>query len=152
MILRLRCDSDTSQIAAFGDKFGCLPGWQSEFLLKMASELHLNVCGVSFHVGRAISNHEVYDEAITVAADTIKYGRTLGHQMSLLDIGGGYLGSDKEAFVSLKFEGLFFSLIEKNMLHRQTSQKSSKKVYGVTFQIKVSMSLQNQAHISVKVQ
>lgn len=107
LILRLRCDSNTSKIAAFGDKFGCLPGWKSEFLLKMASELHLNVCGVSFHCGRAITNHEIYDEAITAAADAIKFGRTFGYDMNLLDIGGGYLGNDKEAFVSLTIEGLF---------------------------------------------
>lgn len=104
---------------SFGEKFGCMPGETSEFLLRKARELGVNVNGIAFHIGIGCLEYEIFGRAISVSAEAFKYGKSLGHKMDLLDIGGGFPGHELETIVkqkiqfSLKFptqlEEFFFS-------------------------------------------
>ncbi|KAJ8333069.1 hypothetical protein SKAU_G00419650 [Synaphobranchus kaupii] len=61
--------------------------------------LGLDIIGVSFHVGSGCTDPETYTQAISDARCVFDMG--LGYNMTLLDIGGGFPGSDD---TKLKFE------------------------------------------------
>lgn len=44
---------------------------------------------------------QVYDRAISLAKDIFEYGSTLGYDMNLLDIGGGFPGCDYKKFIKV---------------------------------------------------
>jgi ornithine decarboxylase len=94
--LRIRCEAETAQ-CPLGKKFGCDPETEAPRLLKIASSLGLDVVGISFHVGSGCSDYPVYKRAIEYAKDLFDYGETLGYQMTLLDIGGGFPGDNDKA-------------------------------------------------------
>jgi ornithine decarboxylase len=50
------------------------------------------VIGVSFHVGSGCKNLGAYSAAIATARNVFDIGAELGHEMRLLDIGGGFTG------------------------------------------------------------
>lgn len=52
--------------------------------------------GNSFHVGSGAQNPEAYADAMTDAYNLFHIGLQCGHQMSVLDIGGGYPGDSSE--------------------------------------------------------
>jgi len=56
------------------------------------------VTGTSFHVGSGCSEFEAYDRAIKKAKNIFKFGELLGYDLKLLDIGGGFPGSDDVQF------------------------------------------------------
>lgn len=85
---------------SFGVKFGCLPGEKSEFLLRKAHELGLNVCGTAFHIGQGCLDYDIFGEAIRISAESFGYGQSLGHKMDLLDIGGGFPGYETHTIVN----------------------------------------------------
>ncbi|KAK3563803.1 hypothetical protein QTP86_034527, partial [Hemibagrus guttatus] len=59
-----------------------------------AKELGLDIIGVSFHVGSGCTDPEAYAQAIADARCVFDMGAELGYNMTLLDIGGGFPGSD----------------------------------------------------------
>jgi len=91
-VLRIATD-DSAAVCAFSSKFGC-PVDQTPGLLDRARELGVNVVGVSFHVGSGNSSFQAYHKAITDARKIFDYGAEIGFEMDLLDIGGGFPGSD----------------------------------------------------------
>jgi len=50
------------------------------------------VVGVSFHVGSSCKNLAAFDAAIATARRIFDAGAALGHDMRLLDVGGGFTG------------------------------------------------------------
>jgi ornithine decarboxylase len=88
LIVRILTD-DSKSLCAFGVKFGAslatVPG-----LLTKARELHLDVIGVSFHVGSGCYDPSVYTDAIRRARAVFDMGRDAGFTFSLLDVGGGF--------------------------------------------------------------
>lgn len=91
MVLRFRCDAKISQ-CPLGDKFGCDPKKDAPRLMQEAKRLNMDVIGVSFHVGSGCRDAPVFRKAISTARDLFDYGATLGFNMNLLDLGGGYPG------------------------------------------------------------
>lgn len=103
-----------------GDKFGCDAESDATALMLLAKSLNLNVSfknlnylcyklvtnnssnlqviGVSFHVGSGCNDFPAYDRAITTAKSLFQFGFLLGFDMNLLDIGGGFPGSDDKKF------------------------------------------------------
>ncbi|XP_008320984.1 ornithine decarboxylase-like [Cynoglossus semilaevis] len=63
-------------------------------LLEQAKELGLDVIGVSFHVGSGCIDPEAFSLAITDAHLVFQTADELGFRMNVLDIGGGFPGSD----------------------------------------------------------
>ncbi|XP_038057820.1 ornithine decarboxylase-like [Patiria miniata] len=92
LVLRMLFD-DPSAVYKLGSKFGCplddIPG-----LMQLAKALAMEIIGVSFHIGSGASNPEVFSGAISCAKSLFDAGRALGHDMKLLDIGGGYPGRE----------------------------------------------------------
>lgn len=100
LLLRLRFDPKTDiTMISFGEKYGCMPGEKSEYLLRKAKELNLNVKGVAFHIGVGCLNFGIFGKAIEDSAAAFKYGNSIGLQMDLLDIGGGFPGREIETIV-----------------------------------------------------
>jgi ornithine decarboxylase len=88
VVLRLRVANTGSQ-CELSSKFGCDPG-EAVDLIVGAFELGLTVEGLSFHVGSQCTNFENFVQALNVAAAVIKEARDRGHEIKILDIGGGF--------------------------------------------------------------
>ncbi len=89
-VLRIRCDDPDARVP-LGLKYGADPS-EGTALLAAARDLGLSVVGVSFHVGSGCKNLSTFTAAIEAARKIFDAGSALGHDMTLLDIGGGFLG------------------------------------------------------------
>jgi len=103
MVLRILTD-DSHSNCPFGVKFGAHPNVTLS-LLETAKELGLEVVGVSFHVGSGCMDPLAYDDAIRRAHKVFAQGHSLGFNMTLLDVGGGFPGTEKEEMTSINLEG-----------------------------------------------
>lgn len=99
LVLRIATD-DSNSVCRLSMKFGA-PLKSCQGLLARAKELGLDVVGVSFHVGSGCRDPSTYTQAILDARCVFDMAEELGYEMNLLDIGGGFPGSDD---VQLKFE------------------------------------------------
>ncbi|KAH8290172.1 hypothetical protein KR054_000764 [Drosophila jambulina] len=97
LIVRFKSEAKEAQ-CPLGDKFGCNADVDATALMLLAKSLNLKVTGTSFHVGSGCSELEAYNRAIKKAKNLFKFGELLGYDMDLLDIGGGFPGSDDEKF------------------------------------------------------
>jgi ornithine decarboxylase len=95
LVLRIRCEAEEAQ-CPLGKKFGCDPITEAPKLLKVARSLNLNVMGISFHVGSGCRDYPIYYKAIGICKDLFAEGESLGFNMSLLDIGGGFPGDNNK--------------------------------------------------------
>lgn len=76
-----------------------MPGEKSQFLLRKAKDLNLNVRGIAFHIGVGCLEYEIFVKAIKDSAEAFDYGNSVGLKMNLLDIGGGFPGRETETIV-----------------------------------------------------
>ncbi|MCX6906152.1 MAG: type III PLP-dependent enzyme [Verrucomicrobia bacterium] len=88
VVLRLRVPN-TGSMVELSSKFGCDPGEAVDLVLA-AFHLGLVVEGLSFHVGSQCTNFENFVQALNMAAAVIKESRSRGHEIKILDIGGGF--------------------------------------------------------------
>jgi ornithine decarboxylase len=88
LVLRLRVSNTGSQ-CELSSKFGCDPG-EAVDLIQAAFDAGLVVEGLSFHVGSQCTNFQNFVQAINVSAEVLKEARTRGHEIKILDIGGGF--------------------------------------------------------------
>src|ERR1700733_14652174 len=70
-------------------KFGCGPETVPE-LLALAGALRIQVHGLSFHAGSQAAGPQMHIEAVNVCRELMQRARELGHELSILDIGGGF--------------------------------------------------------------
>ncbi|CAD6200027.1 unnamed protein product [Caenorhabditis auriculariae] len=75
-------------------KFGCDPELEAPDLLRRAAELGLNVAGVSFHVGSGCNDPTAFRTALKHTKRLFGLGASLGFNMKMIDVGGGFPGSD----------------------------------------------------------
>eukprot|EP01114_Cavostelium_apophysatum_P003368 TRINITY_DN131_c0_g1_i1.p1 TRINITY_DN131_c0_g1~~TRINITY_DN131_c0_g1_i1.p1 ORF type:complete len:426 (-),score=120.79 TRINITY_DN131_c0_g1_i1:33-1310(-) len=94
LVLRIITD-DSQSVCRFSTKFGA-PLDTTYELLSLAKELNLNVIGVSFHVGSGCMSSDSFVAAIRSAHRVFKEGEELGFNFNLLDLGGGWPGSNTE--------------------------------------------------------
>jgi ornithine decarboxylase len=100
LFLRIEVD-DYGALCELSSKFGVKMSDVSK-LLKSASEMGLNVVGVSFHVGSGQQTVEAFTDAIEKAKTVFDIAAQYGFIMKCLDIGGGFPGDDESIdFVSL---------------------------------------------------
>ncbi|XP_061390930.1 ornithine decarboxylase 1-like [Musca vetustissima] len=97
LILRIRCDATDVKLS-FGEKFGCNAKTEAPAIMLLAKKSRSKVIGISFHVGTGCNELPAYDRAITEARHLFDFGKTLGFNMNILDIGGGFPGSDFQKF------------------------------------------------------
>ncbi len=88
VVLRLRVPN-TGSMVELSSKFGCDPG-EAVDLVQAALEMGLVVEGLSFHVGSQCTNFENFVQALNMAAAVMKESRSRGHEIKILDIGGGF--------------------------------------------------------------
>lgn len=92
LLLRVVCDDSSAQ-CPMSLKFGAARNeWVP--LLDLAVELGLNFVGVSFHVGSGCKEPDSFLRAVGDAREIIKLAMDRGFQAEVLDIGGGFPGSD----------------------------------------------------------
>ncbi|XP_012869245.1 PREDICTED: ornithine decarboxylase [Dipodomys ordii] len=99
LVLRIATD-DSKAVCRLSVKFGATLK-TSRLLLERAKELNIDVIGVSFHVGSGCTDAETFVQAVSDARCVFDMGADFGFSMHLLDIGGGFPGSED---VKLKFE------------------------------------------------
>ena len=88
VVLRLRVPN-TGSMVELSSKFGCDPGEAVDLILA-AFGMGLVVEGVSFHVGSQCTNFENFVQALNMAAAVLKEAKSRGHEIKILDIGGGF--------------------------------------------------------------
>lgn len=91
LVLRIRADDPMARLP-LGAKYGA-PLDKVNELLSVAALLNLDVAGVSFHVGSSSRNPDAYRNAITYARQIFDQATSMGFNMHLLDLGGGFTGS-----------------------------------------------------------
>lgn len=99
LVLRILTD-DEGSLCRFGTKFGAALS-RVRGLLQKAKQLHLDVVGVSFHVGSGCTNPQLYESAIASAKWVFGVAEEEGFRMHLLDIGGGFEGKTFDAIGSV---------------------------------------------------
>ncbi|XP_076816613.1 antizyme inhibitor 2-like [Clavelina lepadiformis] len=92
LLLRTKCDDETSDYP-FGDKFG-VDVKQAKKLIAQAKQMELNMVGICFHVGSGCKNAKTYQKAIDDAKILFNFAKTVGFKFNVLDIGGGFPGSE----------------------------------------------------------
>jgi ornithine decarboxylase len=88
VVLRLRVPN-TGSMVELSSKFGCDPGEAVDLILA-AFEIGLEVEGLSFHVGSQCTNFENFVQALNVAAAVLNEAKMRGHEIKILDMGGGF--------------------------------------------------------------
>src|SRR5205823_2607116 len=86
--LRLRVPN-TGSMVELSSKFGCDPGEAVDLILA-AFQMGLTVEGVSFHVGSQCTNFQNFVQALEMAAAVMREAKSRGHEIKILDIGGGF--------------------------------------------------------------
>lgn len=99
LFIRIKVN-DCDSVCRFSEKFG-VPKEDIEPLLLLAKNIGLNVVGVSFHVGSSCKNAHQYYEAIELAKYAFEVAEKVGHNFTVLDIGGGFAGHNNEASMKL---------------------------------------------------
>uniref|UniRef100_A0A1I8PJX6 ornithine decarboxylase n=1 Tax=Stomoxys calcitrans TaxID=35570 RepID=A0A1I8PJX6_STOCA len=94
-VIRIRCDAKDAYLC-LGAKYGCDAETEAPALMLLAKKLNLKVTGISFHVGSHCKEFAAFDRAISKAKRLFKYGAELGFDMHVLDIGGGFSGTEYE--------------------------------------------------------
>jgi len=93
IILRI-CVDDTNSKCKFNSKFGC-PLCNIPSIFERIKSLQMNLVGFSFHVGSGCSDPRSYYNAIKDCAVSYKLSKDYGFNISIIDIGGGFPGVDK---------------------------------------------------------
>jgi ornithine decarboxylase len=93
ILLRI-CVDDTNSMCKFNSKFGC-PQNNILKIFERVKKLHMNLVGFSFHVGSGCSDARSFYKAIEDCAITYKASQEYGFNISIIDIGGGFPGVDK---------------------------------------------------------
>jgi ornithine decarboxylase len=88
LVLRIRVPN-TGSMVELSSKFGCEPG-EAVGLILEAFRIGLVVEGLSFHVGSQCTNFDNYVQALHIAAAVMNESRSRGHEIKILDIGGGF--------------------------------------------------------------
>jgi ornithine decarboxylase len=88
VVLRLQVDNTGSQ-CELSSKFGCATGEAAD-LIEAAFGMGLVVEGLSFHVGSQCTNFQNFVQALNAAAAVMRESKSRGHELKILDIGGGF--------------------------------------------------------------
>jgi ornithine decarboxylase len=88
VVLRLRVPN-TGSMVELSSKFGCNPG-EAVDLINAAFDLGLVAEGLSFHVGSQCTNFQNFVQALDISAAVMKESKSRGHELKILDIGGGF--------------------------------------------------------------
>ncbi len=88
LVLRLRVPN-TGSMVELSSKFGCDSGEAADLIVE-AFRCGLVVEGLSFHVGSQCTNFDNFVQALNIAAAVRNEALARGHEIKILDIGGGF--------------------------------------------------------------
>uniref|UniRef100_A0A6C0D220 ornithine decarboxylase n=1 Tax=viral metagenome TaxID=1070528 RepID=A0A6C0D220_9ZZZZ len=88
LLLRIAVNDENSQ-CAFSKKFGCKIN-EVKHLLELSKHLKINIVGFSFHVGSGCTNPSLYYDALFDCKTATIIATSLGIQVDIIDIGGGF--------------------------------------------------------------
>jgi len=88
LVLRLRVPN-TGSMVELSSKFGCDSGEAVDLIVE-AFRAGLVVEGLSFHVGSQCTNFDNFVQALNIAAAVRQEALSRGHEIKILDIGGGF--------------------------------------------------------------
>jgi ornithine decarboxylase len=88
LVLRLRVPN-TGSMVELSSKFGCDSGEAVDLIVE-AFRAGLVVEGLSFHVGSQCTNFDNFVQALNIAAAVRQEALARGHEIKILDIGGGF--------------------------------------------------------------
>jgi ornithine decarboxylase len=88
LVLRLRVPN-TGSMVELSSKFGCDTGEAVDLILE-AFRVGMVVEGISFHVGSQCTNFDNFVQALNMASAVMQEARSRGHEIKILDIGGGF--------------------------------------------------------------
>jgi diaminopimelate decarboxylase len=54
----------------------------------------VNLKGIHFHCGSGMHGSSAFGKAVALARTCLKIGREYGHEMTVMDVGGGFPSSD----------------------------------------------------------
>ncbi|ARF12269.1 ornithine decarboxylase [Klosneuvirus KNV1] len=94
LLIRIKTN-DCNSLCKFSNKFGANLE-EIKDILNVAKGLKINVIGVSFHVGSNCQSVDTYAESIKDAKDVFNIAKELGFNFQILNIGGGFPGTDTE--------------------------------------------------------
>ncbi|KAK3584392.1 hypothetical protein CHS0354_010167 [Potamilus streckersoni] len=112
LLIRIKPKGSLKVKIDLSKKFGCFSS-ESRNLLLAAKTFKLDVVGVSFHVGSGCEDSSIYRETIETAREVFNTGIELGFKMTVLDIGGGFPGTDT---ADVNFEEVRTSSVINNAL------------------------------------
>lgn len=105
LVLRIITD-DSSSVCRFSTKFGC-PLDKVTGILELGQKLNLNLVGISFHVGSGCMSTASFVKAITDAHNIFQEAKKYGFHFNILDLGGGWPGTDDGA---IRFDDIAASI------------------------------------------
>ncbi|KAH9948580.1 ornithine decarboxylase [Amylocystis lapponica] len=94
LVVRILTD-DSKSLCRLGMKFGA-----------PLATLHLDVIGVSFHVGSGCYDSSAFADAVMRARSAFDMGKEAGYEFSLLDVGGGFEDGTFEATASILMDAI----------------------------------------------
>ncbi|KAK5966549.1 Ornithine decarboxylase [Trichostrongylus colubriformis] len=99
LILRIRVTGFES-LVDLNKKFGA-DETTSKLILHEAVRLGAKIHGISFHIGSGVENCRPLALSLANARKLFDYGRMLGHPISILDIGGGFMATTTQIFMKI---------------------------------------------------
>ena len=106
LLLRI-CVDDSNSKCKFNSKFGCKLD-DIEDVFKKIIDLKLNLVGFSFHVGSGCQDPKSFYTAIRDCKFAYIIASKYGLNISIIDIGGGFPGSDK----NITFKDICTSIVK----------------------------------------
>jgi ornithine decarboxylase len=83
------CFRSPDAVCDLSKKFGCAPEAVAQ-LLGLAAELRIKIEGLSFHVGSQAADPGMHVKAIQVCRELMRDAAKSGHDLRIVDIGGGF--------------------------------------------------------------
>ncbi|KAI1296688.1 Ornithine decarboxylase [Halotydeus destructor] len=105
LLLRLCVDNDHAE-CPMGEKFGAKMENVAQ-LLQYAQGAMLNIVGIAFHAGSLLKDSLAFAETIAECRKVYNMMTDIGFEPSILDIGGGYPGSENSVGI---FEDIVFEI------------------------------------------
>ncbi|CAJ0916976.1 unnamed protein product, partial [Mesorhabditis belari] len=96
-VIRISASSSQS-ISDLSVKFGADPEEEAPEIIKIGAKEGINIHGISFHVGTGCEDPAAIPRALRAVKKLILMGREAGHEMKLVDIGGGFNGYNDQKF------------------------------------------------------
>jgi ornithine decarboxylase len=92
ILVRIITD-DSKSICQFSSKYGAHMDTCPK-LIALAKQLNLNLVGVSFHVGSGCGDASAFVKAVKAAREVFNMGSKQGYKFNILDLGGGFPGTE----------------------------------------------------------